>query len=220
MNKSKSWDGKTPDWELEPTGAEQKEAQGVGIEAAPSVAEMRMSELAAEAQEIAPENPEQKAADIEALREGIASITTQETVAIKPEQSPEVIELKPDEALEVSEQDKAWKELRREYPAVGEGARYGDIERTIKIAHRKHEDFYGHHAKATFFGAITAIPAAMLVANAPAVLSALAMGGGATSLTAMGVGVAATFGVLPMVAPFALLGYGLYNKFKRIRKKK
>lgn len=79
---NKSWDGKTPDWELEPTGAEQKEAQETGVEAVPSFAETRVAEIAKETQEIFPENPKQKAVEIEAVRAEIAGMAKVEQKSI------------------------------------------------------------------------------------------------------------------------------------------
>lgn len=62
----KNWDGKVPDWELEPIGTEKKESQEPSVEEAPSFAELRVAEIAKEAKVVTPEDPEKKAAQIEA----------------------------------------------------------------------------------------------------------------------------------------------------------
>lgn len=87
-----SWDGKTPDWELEPMATEQKEAQEVGTETAPSFAEARIAEIAKEAKEIPPENPEQKAVEVEAVRAEIAEMAKSERVKSSPEAVTEITE--------------------------------------------------------------------------------------------------------------------------------
>ncbi len=86
---NKSWDGKTPDWELEPTGAEQKEVQEAGIETVPSFADARIAEIAKEAKEIVPENPEQKAVGVETLRAEIAEIAKLEQQSV-PLEAPKI----------------------------------------------------------------------------------------------------------------------------------
>ena len=72
---------KVPEWELEGTGTEQKEAQEGAVEEMPSAAETRMAELAAETQAATPESLVEKAAQTEALRAEIAEMA-------KPEQKP------------------------------------------------------------------------------------------------------------------------------------
>src|SRR3989344_6693863 len=65
---------KVPEWELEGTGTEQKEAQEGAVEEMRSAAETRMAELAAETQAATPESLVEKAAQTEALRAEIAEM--------------------------------------------------------------------------------------------------------------------------------------------------
>lgn len=79
----KEWNGKVPDWELEPVdGVEQKEAQENAVEEMPSVAETRMAELATETHVVTPENPEEKAAQIEARLAEIRAFSHPETKSL------------------------------------------------------------------------------------------------------------------------------------------
>lgn len=192
---------KAPEW-----GLEGEETQ----EAASTVAENRLAELAAETPAATPESFAAKTERTETIRAEIAEMAPK---------APEVVEIK-EEAITENKADSAWKELREEYPGISEHTSYGEIKNTIEIAHSKYEDHYGNHKRALVLGAITAPVAGALIANAPMVLSSLAFGGGATSLTGVGIAAAATFGVVPMVAPFAILGYGLYKKFKRYQESK
>lgn len=64
---------KVPEWELEPTGKEQKEVLEASVEAEPSIAEKRLKEIAKEVKEVVLENPEEKAANIEVLQAEIAA---------------------------------------------------------------------------------------------------------------------------------------------------
>lgn len=77
------WDGKVPDWELEPTGAEQNETQEPTVEAAPSFAEARVAEIAKEAKIVTPENLEKKTADIEAIRAEIAALSVDKQAQVE-----------------------------------------------------------------------------------------------------------------------------------------
>lgn len=81
---TEKWDGKTPDWELEPTGKEQQEA---GVEGEPSVAESRIAEIAAETSPIITETVEQKVSGVESVRAEIAEMTKEVPAPIKTEAS-------------------------------------------------------------------------------------------------------------------------------------
>lgn len=99
------WDGKVPDWELEPTGAEQKEMKEAGAEVVPSFAEVRSAEIAKETKEIPPEKPEQKAEQIEAVRAEIGAMAKLE----RAEQSPRAfieVSKSPEKNIKVSVQKK------------------------------------------------------------------------------------------------------------------
>ncbi|MHB1118135.1 MAG: hypothetical protein ACYCZ7_01210 [Minisyncoccota bacterium] len=92
-----------PDWELEPMEAtEQKEAQESAAEEMPSVAEMRMGELAREAQVVIPENPQEKTAQTETLRAEIAGMAEPRMAASQKETS---LSLKDIQEIEQSRHD-------------------------------------------------------------------------------------------------------------------
>lgn len=109
---NKSWDGKVPDWELEPIEAEQKENMETSVEAEPSVAEKRLEELTAEVKEVAPENLEQKSAQVETMRAEIAAMA-------KPEHKPAALESVKAEAL--SFQPINMEEIHPSIPEVNSG---------------------------------------------------------------------------------------------------
>ena len=182
---------KVPEWELEPMGAEQKENVEVSVEAEPSVADKRLEELTVVVKEVAPENPEQKAANVEALQAEIAEMVPED---------PEQVEAKPETEVVEMEAETAWGKLKEKYPEVSENTRYGEIEDTIKSAHSRHEDHYGYQKRALITGGITAPVATALIVGAPAALG--------------------TLGALLVAAPFTILGYGVYKKFKRYQEKK
>lgn len=71
---NKILDGMTPG-ELEPVASGQKEKELPLVKAVPSFAEARVAEIAKEAKIVTLENPEKKAADIEAIRADIAELT-------------------------------------------------------------------------------------------------------------------------------------------------
>lgn len=69
-----------PEWELEPIWkTEEREEKGTRVEAVPSVAEARLTELAKETKVVIPENPEEKASQIEMRRAEIMAYSDPET---------------------------------------------------------------------------------------------------------------------------------------------
>lgn len=138
---------KVPEWELEPTGAEQKENMEASVGAEPSVAEKRLEEIAAETKEIPSENPEQKAAQVDALRAEVAEMA-------KPEQKPAEVEIT-DESSAVA----AMVEAARVYANSGDRAQYDAVWAKIplgmkqgtglreKVETATHADNVSHQAK-------------------------------------------------------------------------
>lgn len=96
MNESNSWQEKAigesgvkvPEWELEPTGAEQTETFEASVGAEQSIAKKRLEEIAAETKETPPENPEQKAVQVEAMRAEVAEMAKHEASTPKKETHP------------------------------------------------------------------------------------------------------------------------------------
>jgi len=109
-----------PDWELEPmTEAGQEGAQEASVEEMPSVAETRMAELAAETQVATPENPAEKAAQIEAARAEIAEMA--------PKASEVSVEKKEIEITDESAAIAAMVEAARVYANSGDKAQYDAV---------------------------------------------------------------------------------------------
>ncbi len=123
-------------------------------------------------------------------------------------------ELSPKVPEHLSETDKAYNKIIKEYPQIA-GADLGKAREIIANSNNKHEFQNGDKV----FLPVTAFGMTVIVSQAsfiPAYVAALAVGPTGV-VTGTGLMVAGIFGVVPVVAGVAYLSYGGYKLFKIIQ---
>lgn len=150
----------------------------------------------------APKPPEVKLEDIAKKQEILASL------AQKPEQVTEIAP--PINKIETPRED----ELDAKYPSI-KGKNYADAMAILEAENSKHS-FSG--AEATVLSATT-IGMGIIATQAPlipAYIGGLLTGGGAGAVTTTGIFAAGIFGVLPIIAGTAAVGYAGYKLVRRV----
>lgn len=181
----KKFEGEAPKWELEPMEGQEKAVEQAQ-EAAPSVAEARVAEIAKELEVVAPEKPEEKTAKIEAVQAQIAEMVKPKIEQSVAEKAPVQAERSPEKPSEAPAQKKSL--IEKFLGRKEKGETYRDVEAEIEQEETK------NNIKAT-----VGLQRGMFASIAVAV-----GGAGAWVAAGSGIGTAATIAGVPLMSAAAI----------------